>query len=91
MGPFEMVALIVVAGCVTGTVQEWLKRRPAVNEQTILSELRALKDEVRQLRQQNADLILGLDTALPRLAEQLDARRSLPPADGDTQPAALHQ
>jgi hypothetical protein len=67
------VALTTI-GCGTGVlcylmtiIKDALMRRPLKGQEELAAELRALKEEVRQLRQQNNDLILTFDTTLQRL------------------------
>jgi hypothetical protein len=95
---------IVGIGCATGvTVQflEYLKVRAHATAQfgrtsadTLLAELRALREEVSQLRQQNNDVVLSLDTTVHRLEQRVSSldpgRRAaagvLQPAEGDPAP-----
>ncbi|HEU4754246.1 MAG TPA: hypothetical protein VFU47_14145, partial [Armatimonadota bacterium] len=67
------IVAIVLISCVTGAVKEVARRRSAgvEKQQTLLTELRALRDEVRLLRKQNTDLVLGLDTSMDRMEHRL--------------------
>jgi hypothetical protein len=74
MGPFEMVAMIVAMGCGTGLVTTmvagWVsvqKARVQGGSDSVAGELRALREEVQRLREQNADLMLTYDTTMQRL------------------------
>jgi hypothetical protein len=82
--PGEMIIAIVAIGCGTGllfavveTIKVAVLRRPLRgSDETI----KALVEEVKQLRQQNNDLILALDTNMDRMDRRLshlEARSSL--------------
>jgi hypothetical protein len=64
MGVFEMVFGIVFVTSIAGYLTERTKRKGLSNKdrELIVDELRQLREEVRQLRQQNNDIILALDT-----------------------------
>jgi biopolymer transport protein ExbB/TolQ len=86
MDETQMIVALTALGCGTGIlcyfmtiVKDALMRRPLKGREELTAELRALKEEVRQLRQQNNDLILNLDTTLQRLDHlpRLENRSSL--------------
>ena len=73
-----MVVAIVAIGCGTGlcalvinTIRAALVRGPRKGETELLTEVRSLRAEVNQLRQQNNDVILSLDTAVDRMDRRL--------------------
>src|SRR5438874_8514887 len=74
MDPFTMVVAIVFIGCAAGLGHEAVKRWSEVERAKhsqgnpqMAAEVKALREEMRQLREQNADMILSFDTALTRL------------------------
>lgn len=74
MGPFEMVAMIVTVSCGTGLlykiVEGWVevqKAKVGRGSDSVGRELRALREEVQRLREQNADMLLTYDTTMQRL------------------------
>lgn len=68
---FVMVAVIVVITSVTSVMKEFVRKGSRGSQHELLTELRALRDEVRQLRQQNNDVILSLDSAIHRVDQRL--------------------
>lgn len=78
MSEEQMIVAIVGIGCVTGiltrfidTIKAGLTRRTGKAETELLAELKALREVIRQLRHQNNDAILGLDTTVQRLDHRL--------------------
>ena len=74
MGPFEMIAMVVTVSCGTGIlikmVEGWVAIQKAKVEGgagSVVGELRALREEVQRLREQNADMMLTYDTTMQRL------------------------
>jgi len=75
--------MIVGIGCATGVTLafvEYLKVHAQAaaklgrsGADAILAELRALREEVSQLRQQNNDVVLTLDTSVHRLEQRVTA------------------
>ncbi|HEU4754247.1 MAG TPA: hypothetical protein VFU47_14150 [Armatimonadota bacterium] len=78
MGQEEtMVAMFAIA-CWTGimamilaTIRAAFVRRSSRAQDELAAEIRSLRAEVSQLRQQNNDVILSLDTALHRVDQRL--------------------
>jgi len=89
------IVLIVFIGCASGVLIEWMKRAPKTSQKQLLAEIRELRDEVRQLRLQNNDVILHLDRAAheaDRRLSRLEQRGELPGselASGEPQPLML--
>lgn len=82
MGVFEMIAIVTALGCGTGLVMRAIEAWAQVEKAKYLgrgdaanAELRAIREELQALRQQNADVMLGFDTAIHRLGAM-----SAPPA-----------
>lgn len=92
MNPDSMVAIIAI-GCGTGivwmffeTVKAAFNGRSSKKQVELVQEVRALREEVAALRQQNNDLILNFDSTLSRVdrrVEHLETRR------GETQTVGL--
>jgi hypothetical protein len=73
-----MVVAIVAIGCGTGlcaliinTIRAAIVRAPQRGQGELVDELRSLRAEVNQLRQQNNDVLLSLDTAVDRMDRRL--------------------
>lgn len=87
MEPFSMVVAIVAIGCGTGlavkfmeTVQGIFTSRPRKGDAELLHEVHALREEIRQLRCVNNDVVLTLDTTVQRIDRRiahLESRASL--------------
>lgn len=58
---------MVGIACTFHAVKLWITSRGRGEDRSVLSELQALREEVRQLRQQNNDVILNLDAGLDRI------------------------
>ena len=94
-----MVVAIVAIGCGTGlcalvinTIRAALVRGPRRGEAELLNEVRSLRAEVSQLRQQNNDVILSLDTAVDRLDRRLshvETRGQLGASQAGEEPALV--
>ena len=92
MDPFTMIVAIVALGCGTrvictflGTTRSRAGKRSRKEEQALLREMQALREEIRQLRHQNNDTILNLDTTIQRVEHRLthmEARERLEAGDG---------
>lgn len=92
MNPDTIVAVVAI-GCGTGmvwmffeTVKAAVSGRANKKQEALVDEVRALRQEVAALRQQNNDLILNFDSTLSRVdrrVEHLEARR------GETQTVGL--
>src|ERR1051326_560558 len=67
MGSFEtMVVLLVLISSVTSVIKQ--RQKTSRKDLALLvDEVRALKDEVRQLRSQNNDVVLALDHTVHRI------------------------
>jgi hypothetical protein len=75
MDPFEMIVAVVGMACTTGlagaAIWGWVevaKAKALRGAGHLSNELQALRQELRQLREQNADLMLHYDTAIQQLA-----------------------
>lgn len=76
MGPFEMVAIIVLIGCLTGSIDNWVKHRNKAQknqaQDSEIAELRAevtgLRDRVRVLEKIATDGDTRLREEISRLA-----------------------
>ena len=87
MDPFSMVVAIVTISCGTGVVvkvveavQAIATNRPRKRDGELLQEVRALREEIRQLRSVNNDVVLTLDTTVQRIDRRiahLESRASL--------------
>ncbi len=78
MGVFEMIVSVVGIACSTGilvklfeTVQAAIVKRPSRNSEQVVEGLRAMRDEVRQLRAENSANVLNLDSTLETLDQRL--------------------
>lgn len=94
----SMVVAVVAISCATGlgfgviaTIKSAFSGRGRKSNDALLAELRELRDEVRQLRQQNNDIMLALDTALDRRVGHLEARMHAAPRPADTEQQLLHR
>jgi len=91
MGVFEMVVAVVALGCTSGLVKAWIdsrvaiaKARGAQGNDAVAAELRALREEVRQLREQHHDAILSFDTTLRQLGSPTASTQSQQPVGRGT-------
>ena len=78
MSGTEMIVAIVAIACGTGisvtflqTVRAAFERKPQRHSDAVVEEMRALRDEVRQLRSENSARVLNLDTTLESLDQRL--------------------
>jgi len=78
-GILEFIVLIVGISAVREVCVTFAKNRAPKGLDTVLSELQALRQETRQLRQQNNDVILALDTSLHRVEKRLERLETLTP------------
>jgi hypothetical protein len=92
---FTMIVAVVGIGCFTGIIHRYLETKLQIaralaekGSDSVAAELKALREEVRQLREQNADLILSFDTTLQRLGA---ASASLPARAAAAPPAEAAQ
>ena len=65
-----------------GVVKTALTRRLNQGHDAIVPELQALREEVRQLRQQNNDVILSLDSNLHHVGRRLEHLETRVQLDG---------
>jgi hypothetical protein len=94
MGFAEMVVAIVFIGCATEALKAFAHKRPGKGEKALRSEVEALREEVRQLRQHGNDSILSFDATLHRLDQRVahvESRLALPPGASaeSTRPAEI--
>ncbi|HTE19163.1 MAG TPA: hypothetical protein VK689_12375 [Armatimonadota bacterium] len=97
MEPFSMVVAIVAIGCGTGlavkfmeTAQAIFTSRPRKGDTELLHEVHALREEIRQLRSVNNDVVLTLDTTVQRIDRRighLESRVSLGAGTSVEEPA----
>jgi hypothetical protein len=74
MGDGGAMVAIIAIGCGTGmvwmffeTIKTGIANRGGKHQNALVEEVRALRQEVAQLRHQNNDLILNFDTTLARV------------------------
>lgn len=79
MGEEEMIVAIVAIACGTGIVVTFLHtikaaflRRGQNEPASLVNEIRALREEVQHVRQQNNDVILSLDSQVRTLDRRMD-------------------
>lgn len=93
----EMIVSIVAIACGTGIVLTFLNtikaailRRAGLDQTSLVNEVRALREEVQHVRQQNNDVILSLDNQMKTLDRRMDhlEDRSL---SAGSQAASEHQ
>lgn len=95
MGGNDFLVAIVAIGCGTGivwmffeTVKTAFVGRRNKKQEELVEEVRALRQEVAALRQQNNDLILNFDTTLSRVdrrVEHLETRTHIQAANEQAQ------
>lgn len=94
MGDEEMIVTIVAIGCGTGIAMTFLNmiktailRRAGVDQTSLVNEIRALREEVQHVRQQNNDVILSLDNQVRVIDHRLDhlEDRTLSPGGREAQ------
>lgn len=92
-----MVAIVAMA-CATGlgmavinTIKAAFAGRGKRVDAELLTEIRELRAEVRQLRQQNNDLMLAVDSALDRRVAHLDPRLHSSPRPAETEQQLIHR
>lgn len=92
MGFGEVIVAIVLIVMVGEVMKERAKSgRTGGNLKVLLNEIRDLKDQVRQLRQQNTDVILHLDNTVQRLdrrVDHLESHASLPSGEEQSRRAS---
>ena len=74
MGIYSTVSVLcgtVLAFYITYTIRSIMVRRTEPAARHSSSELKQLREEIVKLRQENHDLVLGLDTAMQRLEHRL--------------------
>lgn len=74
------IVIIVIFSHLAGVMKEFARGRRKKGDDAILRELRELKDEVRQLRRQNNDVVLSLDGSVQRLDQRLGYLESRTPS-----------
>lgn len=72
MGFFEFVLVWVVIATAAGILRDLSKNRRPQMGREVSEELRALREEIRQLKIQNNDVILSLDGSIRQLDRRLD-------------------
>jgi hypothetical protein len=84
------VAMFAIACCtgvtvvVLNTIKAAIVNRGGRGQNALVSEIRELRDEVRQLRQEHNDVMLALDDTVER-------RRSVPRSSSDTEQQTLRR
>lgn len=93
-----MVVAVVAISCATGlgfgvitAIKSAFSGRGKKANDALVSELRELRTEVRQLRQQNNDIMLALDNALDRRLPHSDARMHAAPRPVEAEQQLLHR
>lgn len=81
----EVIVALAAMLCATGTfcylvhsIKSALINRGKRAYDELAQEIRGLRGEVRQLRQQNNEVILALDSSVPRMDHRLERRETQP-------------
>ena len=72
MDVFSMIVMIVMITGITNAVKEVAKAKARGGSPEVVDEIRLLREEIRQLRQQHNDVILSFDTTLKQVDRRLD-------------------
>ena len=71
MGFAEMVVSIVFIVSISESVKAFARKGAGKDGKLILNEIKALREEVQQIRRQQNDVILALDGSLDQIHRQL--------------------
>ena len=71
MGFLEFIVVLVAINAVSKLLRERGKRVRSKDMDRLVEEVRALREEVQQLRRQNNDVILSLDSTVDRLERRV--------------------
>jgi hypothetical protein len=90
MGIFEMIVAIVFITSIAEVVKAFAKGRTQTSskdKKELLAAVEALREEMRQLRQENHDVLLGVDGAVEKMERRLTHIEQARLAAGSAAPA----
>lgn len=91
MGFPEMIVALVAITSFAEVIKMFIKRRGEAPSKSLLAEIRAMREEMQQLRQESRDVLLGVDNAVDRLENRMlrvESRLSLPSGQAEEEAAA---
>jgi hypothetical protein len=98
MGEGIVVVVVVAIACTTSlgfavinTIKAAFAGRGKKANDVLLTEIRELRAEVRQLRQQNNDIMLAVDNTLDRRVAHVDARMRSAPRPAEAEQQVIHR
>ena len=71
MGLFEFIVALVAINALVKLLRDKGKKARGKEFERLVGEIRALREEVAELRRQNNDVLLGLDTGMDRLERRV--------------------